>query len=479
MKRTLPALVVAVLGAGLALAGAAAPASATTEPTTNSVVGTCDALSIDLSGYTVEPGADAVTETVEISPAVAEVSHTDYVYRTILGKEHVSHKDSGWQLWYDWRWYYFTGETSKHVEVEAKDAVTEEREVTPAIPADATPNTVTVVIDGETVVDGESFGAEYAPAAFALEKGEPGTETYGTHTYSVSVTAYEGFGVEPTTSVVGSDSTSCETGDFAAAATVDTATTCGTAVVTLTNDELLASKVNGTYSAIVSVDGAVKDIVAVFENQPVSKTYTFAEDSGEHVVEVRTGPAHGDTLLASVTVDSDCVVNPIDPVDPVDPADPAITVTGSLKAGGAITVSGTGFEADTTYEIELHSTPQALASVTTDGDGAFSGTGTIAASTPAGAHRVVVLQNGEEVASADVTVTAAATTGTTDEGTGTTDEGAGITDGTGSAATSNTGTKAGLASTGFDALPLAALAAAMLALAGIAFGARRAIRVKG
>ncbi|ANJ28136.1 hypothetical protein [Agromyces aureus] len=469
MKRTLPALVVAVLGAGLALAGTVAPAAAATPTPATSIVGSCDALSVDLAGYAVEPGADAVYETVEVSPAVAEVSHTDYQYSwsfLFWGETRWAHKDSGAHVIYDSKLWERTGLTQTHVEVAAQDAVTEQQLVSAAIPADATPNTVTVTIDGATVVDGLAFGAEYAPADFALAKGTPGTETYGTHTYSVSVTAYQGYGAEPVASVVDSGSTECATGDFAAAATIDTDTTCGAAIVTLTNAELLASKINGTYSAIVSVDGKMKDIVAVFENAPLTlDAYTFAEDSGEHTVEVRTGPAHGDALLAKTTVDSDCLV---DEEEPAPPVDPSISITGSLTPGGKITVTGEDFAADTEYEIELHSTPQSIASVTTDSEGSFSGTGTIASDTPAGEHEIVVLQDGEEVASKSVTITAAPSGTTTDAGT---------TAGTGT--TAATGAKAGLASTGFDATPLAALAAALLALAGIAFGARRAIRVKG
>ncbi|GAA1938538.1 hypothetical protein [Agromyces allii] len=484
MKRTIPALVVAVLGAGLALAGTVAPASAATPTTANSVVASCDALTVDLSGYAVEPGADAVYQTVEVSPAVAEVSHTDYVYKPLFGKvEHVSHKDAGKVLVYDWTLYYFTGETRTHVEVAAQDAVTKEELVSAAIPADAEPNTVTVTVDGEPVAV-ETFGAAYTLTDFPLLKGEAGTEAYGTHTYSVSVTAYQGFGTEPVTSVVDSGSTECATGDFAAVATIDTVTTCGTAVVTLTNAELLASKINGTYSAIVSVDGKPTDFLAVFENSPVKVEHAFAKDSGAHVIGVRTGPAHGDTLLAQTTVLTDCIVKPTDPVDPVDPAlDPKVAITGSLTPGGSITVTGTGFAADTEYEVELHSTPQSIASVTSGSDGSFSGTGSIDSDTPTGDHEIVVT-DGEGSYRFPVTITAASTETPTDDGDddGTdsgTDNGTGTSTPAGTGTTAATGTKAGLASTGFDTMPLAALAAALLTLAGIAFGARRAIRVKG
>ncbi|WP_395245448.1 hypothetical protein ACGGZK_06465 [Agromyces sp. MMS24-K17] len=469
MKRTVSALAAGVLGAGLALAGVVAPASATSEVPTNTVVGACNVLTVDLAGYAVEPGAPAVTETVVVTPAVAEVSHTDYEYqRWRLGwlgpyptdEFRWVHKWVGEHDFYDWGYYNYTGNQKKHVEVAAQPEVTEEREVTPAIPADATPNTVTVEIDGAAVVDAQAFGAAYARDDFALAKGTPGTDAYGQHSYRVTVSAYQGVGTEPVESVVAEGTTSCDTGAYAAAATIDTETTCGAAVVALTNAELATDAVNGTYSALVFVDGALKDIVAVFENAPVTLgAYTFAEDSGDHVVEVRTGPAHGDVLLAEATVDSDCVEDPTEEPEPVDPTDPALAVTGQLKPGGTITVTGSGFDAGTEYQVELHSTPQVLGTASADDDGSFELDGVIPASTPAGAHRIVVLLDGEEIASTDVTITSASTTTPAASGT-----------------TSGTGTGSGLASTGIETGPLAALAAALLALAGIAFGARRVIR---
>lgn len=479
MKRTISALAAGVLGIGLAVAGVVAPASATEAQPTHTATGSCTALTVDLAGYAVEPGAPAVTETVVVTPAVAELSHTDYQYErwTIglfsgihpTGETRWVHKWVGTYDVYDWGFYKYSGATQKHVDVAAQPAVTEEHELAAAIPANATPNTVTVTIDGQVVVDALPFGAEYAPADFPLAKGTPGTDGYGTHTYEVRVSAYQGYGAAPVDSVVDSGTTSCATGAFAAAASIDTETTCGAAIVSLTNAELAADAINGTYSALVYVDDALKDIVAVFENAPVTLgAYTFGEDTGEHTVEVRTGPAHGDTVLASTSVDSDCEENEVEePEEPGDPTTPAIEVTGDLTQGGSLTVTGTGFAPETEYQVELHSTPQALGTVTTGVDGSLEFTAPIAASTPAGAHRVVVLLDGEEVAGADVTITAAATGNASPAGTGT---------GTGTTSAGGTGTGSGLASTGVETGPLTAFAAALLALAALAFGARRMVR---
>ncbi|UOE42924.1 hypothetical protein [Agromyces larvae] len=477
MKRTIAAFAAGVLGVGIAVAGVVAPATAAPESPSNLVTGSCNVLDVDLGGYAVEPGADAVYEDVVVTPAVAEVSHTDYEYqRFLLGIIPLddfrwTHKWAGETDVYDWNVYKYTGKTKKHVEVKGKAAVVEQRLVADAVPANPTPNTVTVEIDGAVVNDAVAFGESYGDS-IPLEKGTAGTDTYGTHSYRVTVSAYQGVGVAAVESVVAEGTTSCATGEFAAAGAIDVETTCGAAIVTLTNDELAADRVNGTYSAIVWIDGTPADFLAVFENLDVQTNYSFAEDTGEHTVEVRTGPAHGDRLLATATVDSDCVENPGgeepggEEPGGEEPADPTLDVTGSLIAGGAITVTGAGFAPETEYQVELHSDPQSLGTVTTDADGAFSLAGTIASSTPAGAHRVVVLLDGTEVTGTDVTIAAAAAPAATD---------------TAATDTAATGTTAapGLAATGFDAGAFLALAAALLAAAGVAFGVRRTARARG
>lgn len=91
------------------------------------------------------------------------------------------------------------------------------------------------------------------------------------------------------------------------------------------------------------------------------------------------------------------------PIDTVPPT-PALQVSGSLKVGGDIAVTGTEFEADAEYSIQLRSTPVDLGVVTTDADGAFQFDGKIPADVVAGAHTIVVMQGGADIASVAVQI---------------------------------------------------------------------------
>ncbi|MEZ3159144.1 hypothetical protein AB1K54_01215 [Microbacterium sp. BWT-B31] len=77
----------------------------------------------------VAPASAAPVEVVECvpspgSPAVAEVSHTDYWYMPVRGSQgRWSHSDKGPLDIYNWTLYYRTGTTQKHVDVEARPAV--------------------------------------------------------------------------------------------------------------------------------------------------------------------------------------------------------------------------------------------------------------------------------------------------------------------------------------------------------------------
>ncbi|MFC9559977.1 hypothetical protein [Agromyces sp. NPDC056965] len=453
MKRTLSALVIAVLGAGIAVVGTAAPASASTP----SVTASCISLDVNLTGYSTDPGAAEVTEEVVVTPAVDEVSHTDYRYEKwklgmwlipyATGEFRWVHKDVGDYDVYDWGFYKFTGATQKHIDVEAKPAITETVVVTPAVPANPTPNTVTVEIDGDVVVDtafGESFDQ-----SFALDK-------FTEQPYTVTVTSFDGEGAGTWQGT----SSACALGAANAAAVI-AAPSCGVVDVTVTNPALAADAINATTSAVVYIDGEAKHFLAIAENGAEQRTISFAEDSGDHGVVVRTGPAHGDVVLASTTVLTDCEEN----AGPVEPIVGELSVTGSLTPGGAITVTGTGFAPNTQYDVELHSTPQALGTATTDGDGDFVLPATIGATTPAGDHDVVVLLDGDEITSTGIVVAAANTPGAT--GSNTTP-----------AAASTAGAKstAGLAETGVDANGIMLLALAMLLAGGAAFGITRAAR---
>ncbi|MBN9176736.1 MAG: Ig-like domain repeat protein [Microbacterium sp.] len=86
---------------------------------------------------------------------------------------------------------------------------------------------------------------------------------------------------------------------------------------------------------------------------------------------------------------------------------PVITVEGTPRAGGQLTVTGTGFTSGQNVLVEVHSTPYALGSATVGAGRGFSVTGTLPADFPTGAHTVVAIVDGTELASAPVTVAAA------------------------------------------------------------------------
>jgi chondroitin AC lyase len=94
-----------------------------------------------------------------------------------------------------------------------------------------------------------------------------------------------------------------------------------------------------------------------------------------------------------------------------EPGTPTLQVTGTPIVGGRITVSGLAFEPGTIVTVELHSDPVELGTATVDGTGAFSLTATIPADTDPGAHEIVVLGGGVELATFALTIAPAASDG--------------------------------------------------------------------
>ncbi|MDL5352348.1 hypothetical protein [Microbacterium sp. zg-YB36] len=80
----------------------------------------------------------------------------------------------------------------------------------------------------------------------------------------------------------------------------------------------------------------------------------------------------------------------------------------SLTAGGSFRLTGSGFTPGEKIEVTLHSDPIAVGTLTADAAGAVSGSLTVPAAAPSGAHRIVAVgaDSGLE-ASVDVTVSAA------------------------------------------------------------------------
>lgn len=110
--------------------------------------------------------------------------------------------------------------------------------------------------------------------------------------------------------------------------------------------------------------------------------------------------APGDTAIGadvSLTVECDAPASK-----------PRLTLAAdSVRAGGQLSLSGTGFVPGEEVSFELHSDPMALGTLTADGGGALKGTLRIPANAPVGAHTIVALNaQSEVVASAAIRVTA-------------------------------------------------------------------------
>lgn len=84
--------------------------------------------------------------------------------------------------------------------------------------------------------------------------------------------------------------------------------------------------------------------------------------------------------------------------------------TVTTTVGGRLQLTLHGLTPLTTYELELHSTPVSLGTITTDASGSAVVDLVLPSSVVAGSHTLVVLLDGTQVLSAAVTVTAAAST---------------------------------------------------------------------
>jgi hypothetical protein len=93
---------------------------------------------------------------------------------------------------------------------------------------------------------------------------------------------------------------------------------------------------------------------------------------------------------------------------------PAITVASTVASGQPLAISGTGFPANASLQIQLASTPSTIGTVSADASGAFQTTVTIPATTEPGTHTITVGEaSGADQVQATITVTAASTSGST------------------------------------------------------------------
>ncbi|MGV2900106.1 fibronectin type III domain-containing protein, partial [Microbacterium sp. AGC62] len=150
-------------------------------------------------------------------------------------------------------------------------------------------------------------------------------------------------------------------------------------------------------SPIIAYEVAVGDRVVQAEGAVLTAAVTGLA-AGEYAVTVRAQNAGG------WSVPSAAIVVVVDP----EVVTPSVTVEGSPKVGGRIDVSGVGFQPGIEYTVQLRSTPADLGTVTAETDGSFAFRGVVPEDVEAGAHTLVVMHDGADIASTPVRIIAAA-----------------------------------------------------------------------
>ena len=217
-RKTFTGVTTAIVVAGLTATGVATPALAAT----SSVTDVCDAIILDLTGYSTIPDQPATTERVLVTEAttlvpaiygepplvtpatnaVPAVFDNDYRY---ISAHPVTGESTGQEKWFKNEapadpsvWKLIETRTTEITaavqaqpavygpapllspEVPARDAVYEDKMV-PAVSGNATPNSMTLYIDDEVGLEA-AFGSDY-DASVAVD----GTSA---HTYSVVISGY-------------------------------------------------------------------------------------------------------------------------------------------------------------------------------------------------------------------------------------------------------------------------------------------------
>ena len=126
---------------------------------------------------------------------------------------------------------------------------------------------------------------------------------------------------------------------------------CGAATATFTNP-LVKDANQLTASFVVNVDDVYNNAYAVEAGATVAEDYEFAEDTGDHVIEVYQAGTSEWKLIQSATVTSDCIEPPVvvppteeppttvppvdEPKTPVSRAAVATETTDLAETGGAV-----------------------------------------------------------------------------------------------------------------------------------------------
>lgn len=346
------ALVGALIGGGVATTAGTGSA----EAHDNTASATCSALTVNAVYYETKPGKGEPTLTVnnpDYKPAVPGVPAVGYptISVEIANPNYVPGKDgvpavtkteylykqlvTGKTKWMDsltWNpglgWYY-AGESRTTEVTPAVPAVPAVGTPTtwvdqpnpayvpavPEIPAvgeptkiidnpeyvapNAEPNSVKVWIDG-VVVEDKFFGTNYSRVFDFGNK-------YVAHDWKVQITAWnDPTGSKGWTKTRTGTSTPCEIPVVGPKHNANGEATCGAYSITLYNQQGEYESAQ-TASFVTYIDGKFASTYAVAGGKQQTITGTFPEDSGNHQIIVRTGPAQGDEFVFSLDVTSDCV----------------------------------------------------------------------------------------------------------------------------------------------------------------------------
>lgn len=168
--------------------------------------------------------------------------------------------------------------------------------------------------------------------------------------------------------------------------------------------------VTWTPSADVDLDSVTGYVVQLSgdnraEVDAATTTYTFTDlPDGFYRGAVRAVNDIGESAASTPS-------EPVTVGTPVASFVGTLTWAGDVAAGAHVTLTGTGYAPNADLDVELHSDPVWLTTVTTDGDGAFSADVTLPQDTPEGDHHFVVAHQGTLVSESPVTVAAAAPAG--------------------------------------------------------------------
>lgn len=192
---------------------------------------------------------------------------------------------------------------------------------------------------------------------------------------------------------------------------------------------------------------------------PVHAVFAGGEGAADESVITVTATSESDSSK-SATVTCEVTRAFLDGEEEPEPGKATISVDPTkVEAGAEVTVTGSALEADTEYSLELHSTPVALGPVSSDSNGSFETSVTIPSSTTSGTHTLVLLLDGDTVATTALDVVAG---DAADGGDGTPGE--------------NDASDGSLATTGFDGAPWVIGIVVILILGGtiaVAIGQRR------